>query len=343
MFKVGLDLGYGYVKGVNEEGRAVAFPSLVGDGYSRPLAGLFGSGTHDSTGNLHVVLSDHRGSREFFVGELARREGLNVSRAFDEDKITHPNTEVLLATAASLLSSDGAGPMHLVTGLPLEQYVHKRDALKEMLGRFNVSVRHKDSGPSKRVTFAKATIFPQAAGAIYYAVWDERHKYLVKGSYLGLVDVGFKTTDFIVFLMEDRLVLREDLSGTIPVGMSQLQIAADKLFSAKTGTKLDITELMRLVESGRLMFKGRELDFSTEIEDAKREISRSIKDRLKIVWGNKINFFHAVFLAGGGAVALEHLLSGLHPTTTVVKDARFANARGFLKVAEIESRRALVV
>jgi len=33
-----------------------------------------------------------------------------------------------------------------------------------------------------------------------------------------------------------------------------------------------------------------------EIEDRKRKLARSIKDHLKEVWGNKLNFFHSVFL-----------------------------------------------
>jgi len=343
MFKVGLDLGYGYVKGVNEVGRAVSFPSLVGEAYDRPLSGLFGADVSGAAANLHLAVSDGEGRRELFVGDLARREGRNVSFAFDEDKITHPNTKALLAAAGYLLFSQTPSPVHLVTGLPLEQYIHKRDEFRQMLGRLNFSVSHKDGGGTRNISFAKATVFPQAAGAVYHAIWDDRQRYLTKGNYLGLVDIGFKTTDFIVFLVEDRLVLREDLSGTIPVGMAQVQTAADRMFTSRTGSKLDVTELMWLAENERLVFKGREIDFSADIEGAKRELSRVIKDRLKVVWGNKLNFFHAVFSAGGGAVALEHLLSGLHPTTTVVKDARFANARGFLKVAEIEARRAAVV
>ena len=339
MFKIGLDLGYGYTKGVNEAGKEVLIPSLVCDGYNRPLAGLFGGGQGALKDNLHLVVSDGL-SFELFVGDLARREGRNISFAFDENKITHQTTRGLLAAAGYLLFPENIVPVHVVTGLPLEQYIHRKDEFKQMLSKFNVSIRHKDSQESKRISFAKATVFPQAAGAVYHAVWDERSKYLTKGSYLGLVDIGFKTTDFITFLMEDRLVLREDLSGTINAGISVIQAMADKLFTAKTGSKLDVPELMRLVDSGRLMFKGNELDFSSELEDAKWELSKNIKDRLKAVWGNKLNFFNNVFLAGGGAVTLEHILTDLHPNTITIKSPQFANAKGFLKVAEIEGRKA---
>lgn len=343
MFKIGLDLGYGYVKGVNEVGRTVSFPSLVGEAYDRPLSGLFGNHAVEAAGNLHLVVSDSEGKREFFAGDLARREGKNVSFAFDEDKMTHPNTKALLAAAGMLLFPQNTSPVHLVTGLPLEQYIHKRDEFRQMLGRLNFSVSHKDGGGVKQISFTKTTVFPQAAGAVYHTIWDDRQRYLTKGSYLGLVDIGFKTTDFIVFLVEDRLVLREDLSGTIPVGMSQMQTAADKLFTNRTGTKLDLAEQIRLVENGSLVYKGHVVDLNRDLEAVKQELGRAIKDRLKTVWGNKINFFHTVFLAGGGAVSLEQVLSNFHPTTVLVKDPRFANARGFLKVAEVEAKKAGLV
>lgn len=338
MFKIGLDLGYGYVKGVNQTGKEVSFPSLVCEGFDRPLSGLFGGFSGGGKDDLHLVVTGGIG-QEIFVGELARREGRNVSFAFDEDKITHPATQGLLAAAGYLLFPEGHVPVHLVTGLPLEQYIHKKDEFKQALDRFSVFVRHKEKRDVKNINFAKVTVFPQAAGAVYHAVWDDRSKYLVKGGYLGLVDIGFKTTDFIVFLVEDRLIMREDLSGTINAGVSVVQAAADKMFTVKTGGKLDVPELMRLMDSGRLTFKGQELDFSREIEAVKHDFAKTIKDRLKGTWGNKLDFFHSILLAGGGAAVLGRALAGLHPSAAVVKDPQFANAKGFLKVAEIEGRK----
>jgi len=338
VFKIGLDLGYGYVKGVNQTGKEVSFPSLVCEGFDRPLSGLFGGSSGDGENNLNLIVTDGA-AREIFVGELARREGRNVSFAFDEDKAAHPATQDLLAAAGYLLFPEGHVPVHLVTGLPLEQYIHKKDEFKQVLDRFSVFVRHKEGRNVKSIRFAKVTVFPQAAGAVYHAVWDDRSKYLVKGGYLGLVDIGFKTTDFIVFLVEDRLIMREDLSGTINAGVSAVQATVDKMFTAKTGGRLDVPELMRLVDSGRIAFKGEELEFSREIEAIKYDFAKTIKDRLKGTWGNKLNFFHSILLAGGGATALGRALIGLHPSAVIVRDPQFANARGFLKVAENEGRK----
>ena len=338
MFKIGLDLGYGYVKGINEAGRRIVFPSLVSAAYDRPLSVLFGGQKENPINNMHLVITNGD-KEEYFIGELARREGRNVSYAFDEDKINHPSTKALLAAASMLLFSEEDTPVHLVTGLPLEQFVKQKTEFENMLKNFKIIVSFKGDQKVKIIKFTRVTIFPQAAGAVYGAILDDIQKYFIPGSYIGLIDIGFKTTDFITFITEDKLVLREDLSGTINIGMAAINSAADKLFTQKTGSKLDIPELMRLISAGKIFYKGRELDFSRELSAVKMEIAQVIKDRIKVAWGSKIDFFNTVFLAGGGAKELQIGLSDTYEKTVLVKDPQFANARGFLKVAAIEEKK----
>jgi len=338
MFKVGIDLGYGYVKGVNEKGKQVLFPSLVGNAYDRVLAGLFGFNNNDRISNMHVVIMNGS-NEEYFVGELARREGKNVSYAFDEDKVNHPNTRVLLTASCLLLLPEEEVPVHIVSGLPLEQYVHKKEEFKDMLKNFKIMACFKGDERIRVIKFEKVTVFPQAAGAAYHAIIDDIQKYLIKGSYIGLIDIGFKTTDFIVFMVEDKLILREDMSGTIEVGMSVLNNAVDKIFTQRTGSKIDISELIRLINDGRIFYKGKELDFTKEIGALRGEIARVIKDKIKLIWGNKLDFFNTVFLAGGGAKELMPYMKDLYDNAVLIKDAQFANAKGFLKVAGLEEKK----
>jgi plasmid segregation protein ParM len=168
---------------------------------------------------------------------------------------------------------------------------------------------------------------------------DDLQKYLIKGSYIGLIDIGYRTTDYIVFVVDGKLSLREDLSGTLDIGMSQLSNAADKLFTQKTGSKLDIPELIQLVNEGSIFYRGKILNFEKELNEVKLEISRVIQDRIKAVWGSKLDFFNTIFLAGGGAVSLFDSLKNLYENTVLVKNSQFANAKGFLKVAELEEKK----
>jgi plasmid segregation actin-type ATPase ParM len=340
VFKIGLDLGYGYVKVVNEQGKTVLFPSLVGNAYQRNLVGLFDQNLNSLIENMHVVLRNEKEEQEeYFIGDLARREGRNVSYAFDENKINHPNTKAVLASASALLFPLNNEPVHIVSGLPLEQYIHQKDELKEMLKNFKAIVEFKGYNILKVVKFDRVTVFPQAAGAVYYAIMDDLQKYLIKGSYIGLIDIGYRTTDYIVFIVDGKLSLREDLSGTLDIGMSQLNNVADKLFTQKTGSKLDIPELIQLVSEGSIFYRGRVLNFEKELNEIKLEISRVIQDRIKAVWGSKIDFFNTIFLAGGGAVSLFESLKSLYENTVLIKNSQFANAKGFLKVAELEEKK----
>ena len=99
--------------------------------------------------------------------------------------------------------------VHLVTGLPLEQYTHKKEEFRNMLKSFRVTAYFKGVDLKKVISFDKVTIFPQAAGAVYSSIMDNLTSYLIQGSYLGLIDIGFRTTDIISFMVEDTLILRK--------------------------------------------------------------------------------------------------------------------------------------
>lgn len=345
MFKIGLDLGYDYVKGVNELKQQIIFQSIVGQAYQRKLVNLFNdehfqNDKKNILKNLHVALTyEDSTQQEYFLGDLARREGKNISYAFDDNKINHPNTRALLATATALLLPDNEDvPLHIVTGLPLEQYVHQKNSFKDMIKSLKVVVEFKDYKKLKIVKFNQVTIFPQAAAAVYSAVWHDIEKYIIPGSYIGLIDVGYKTTDYIVFYVsgEGGLILREDLSGTIDhLGMSNLTNVADKLFTQKTGSRLDIPELSLLVSNGNIFYKGQTITFAKELEFAKQELAKVIRDRIKAVWGNKLDFFNTVFIAGGGAKELYIHLKDINTKTELVKNYQTANAEGYLEVAKM--------
>jgi plasmid segregation protein ParM len=170
-----------------------------------------------------------------------------------------------------------------------------------MLKNFKVMVEMKGKGRVKIIRYDRVTPFLQAAGAVYHAIMGE-------------------------------LVLREDLSGTQDIGMSVLSNAVDRLFTGKTGSKLDIPELMHLVKQGSIFYRGREIVFKKEISAIKNEIARAIKDRVKVVWGNKLDFFHTIFMAGGDARQLKGAMDDLYNSIRVVRDGQMDNALGFLKV-----------
>lgn len=333
MYKIAIDLGYGYTKGIGENGKTVVFPSVVGPGKSRELADALGA-RNTGMDKLHVEFN----GTEYYVGELAIEESAHLSSAtLEENKINHEHTKILLATAAALLVPQGYRVYHLVTGLPLIDYIKQKVEFEKMLRSFEGEINFKGGpliGRKISIRFSEVTIFPQAAGAIYC----ERlmREIAESGQLTAVVDIGHKTTDFIVFRIKNGgLDLRADLSQTIDIGMSHVFTALQNEFHKRTRKRLSYSKLFMLYERPRLRFAGEELDFTDFIEEAKKSLARSIIDSIKTIWRDETDFIEKVYLAGGAAITLGPYLKNLHQVLVTIDDAQMANAKGFLKYAQL--------
>jgi plasmid segregation protein ParM len=341
LYKIAVDLGYGFTKGVNQDGKKIIIPSIVGPGRDRTMADILG-GNVEELDNLYVLIN----GEEYYVGKLAEEESLGASRTLDADKIKHPNTRVLLATAAALLlRGECRENIHLITGLPYADFALQRQELKEYIKSFQANVKFY-GGPlkdqSRKIKFNDVTIFPQAAGAIYTLLDNSMAKAIARsGKMISVVDIGYKTTDFVTFQGSESFKTRTDLSDTLNVGMNEMHRLITHAFKKKTGKRIDPMMVDELINNKVISFGGREIDFSAEIDMAYRAIARSIMDSVRQIWGDMSDFIEVVFITGGGAIALKKHLHQLHHHLQVAPDAQFANARGFLAVAEAAERKRL--
>lgn len=331
---IGLDLGFGYVKGVNSQNKKILFPSIVSIGFDRPLAGIFNS--NDVIENLHVKILDKTGENSYYVGNLAKREGFSNSFALDIDKYNQTEAKVLLSTATLLLSLDEGEPINLVTGLPLKQFQSYKKSFEEELKNYKAVISLPEYRLMKTIEFEKVTVFPQAAGAVYYTLLEDLDRYMLSDSYIVLIDIGFKTTDYIVFLVEDRPYFLADLSGTIDTGISNIFTAMEQVYTAKTGSNIDTADFITILNKGSIYFKGKYIDFSEEITALKKELAKLIEKRIYTSLKGIFDKVMVIFVAGGGGSDLYPYLKDVHTNVELVKDAQFANALGFLKVAEIQ-------
>ncbi|MHB8927062.1 MAG: ParM/StbA family protein, partial [Bacillota bacterium] len=125
--RVAVDLGYGFVKAVSENGKRVMFPSVVApDPGGKELAEALGSKPD------YAVTVEHGGrAARYLVGESAATVRNGV-RAWEGDQTEHHNTAILYATAIALLNV-GPGPVDLACGLPLTAYGSQRGGLASFL------------------------------------------------------------------------------------------------------------------------------------------------------------------------------------------------------------------
>lgn len=331
---IAVDIGYGYTKGINENNNKVVFPSLVTAGYDREMETILGAGIKDMD-SLHIKL----GNEEYFVGELARRSRL-ASVTLDSHKVEHKNTQILLAASAGLL---GEGEVYLVTGLPYEDFKHQKNKLIQTLRgkEFNISYFGGPfEGEKKFISVKDIIVFPQGAGALYASSDILYIQSLARsGKMVSIIDVGYKTTDIVTFEAGNSLTVRDDISGTIDAGVSDIEKAVLKRFFVQTGKRLDISKAAKIINDGGIDFKGEFLDLTDTIEKAKILLSSAIKDKVKIIWDDSSDFICKVYLAGGGALMLQNNLKELNGNTTTILDSQFANVKGFLEVGRNKFKR----
>ncbi|MCR4425009.1 MAG: ParM/StbA family protein [Firmicutes bacterium] len=339
VFKIGIDLGYGFVKGVDTIGSKLCFPSVVARGRKRQLTSLFGGAVKE----YEVVLN----GEAYAVGERALRGG-DATRAFGEDRYEHFSSPVLLATALAILTKGSGQPVHVATGLPLSYYAVHGERFRDMILRMadaRVEIPGLYEG-TRRLNIGDATIYPQAAGALWSYLFDENGRmtdpaYVAQGGLVGVVDIGYKTTDYLLADLAGLEIL-EELSGTINMGMSDIFKEVQSEIQGETGHVVDLLKVEGGVLTGRLWFMGREIDVAAKSERLGKRVAETIADRLMLAWRDQRRFLRCLYVAGGGAATLAHYLETGDSPVQCIPDPQYANARGFVCAAAVKERRAML-
>lgn len=339
---VSVDLGYGYVKAISSEGKRTLFPSLVGKGYDRGISSLFQDQANDIK-NIEVVYEDEN----YFVGELAK-ESRSVSRIFERERFSHVYTNILLNIAVQVVGSE-TDHVTVSTGLPLDFYQSQAKEFQESILGMQPVIEWKSgvlAGKQKRIHVDQAFVFPQGASAIFSALINHHGSFVYphlmdEGSLIALIDIGFRTTDFVVVEIQENgsFSPMAKLSGTIDEGVVNLHRDIRQAYKTKTGgADLNEFHMSRILRNGVIKYKGKEIDFKEIISASKKSIATNISDRLKSVWVEEADLFDAIFLAGGGGSLFESTIQPhFEGRLSIIKESQFANAIGYLRLGKLLS------
>lgn len=330
--KIAVDLGYGYVKAVNEYGRKIIFPSVVAtDPGGGAIADALG-------GRQDYAVKVRRDGREtsYLVGEAAVAAAWG-SRAWEENQALHENTGILLATAVALL--EPAGPVRLAVGLPLMTYGSQKRNLIEFLRGFSTEVLV-NGGRWFKVEFdPEIFVFPQGGGALYHSALNLdgslRDASLLSGNAVGVVDVGYRTTDYLVMRKGPRgLSVRPELSDSFDLGYSWVYQQMRQVLRTRIGRSLDLQRIEESVtrNDGLMTYKGEPIDLEPLEEEANTRLASLLAGRLKSVWGENLELVNHLIVAGGGGAKIFPHLQKLCGFATLAPDPVFANAMGYLAV-----------
>ncbi len=325
-----IDVGYGFTKALASPGggRSI-FPSAIAPARgSGDLAAALGGGTVQH--RMSVAIQGVE-LQEFLVGSAALAAGATRSWSADGDG----RQDYAVLVLAALAAVGASGLVDIALGLPLSVYLNKdeRRRLRDHIWGLRAAVSW-DGRASTTVEAASVKVLPQAVGAYYSALLGSDGARLA-GQMVGVVDIGYHTSDFLLLVPggDGVSVPDEARSGSLDAGMSQPIDAVRQYVSSKTGTPFAAPEGMieaALRNGGHLTVRGREIDVRSAYDEALRTLADRITSEIQRSWGQRIDFLSATLLAGGGG---QEVAPYLHlPAITVVEDPIYANAAGFLQM-----------
>ena len=325
---VGIDVGFGFTKAYNGK-NSVIFKSLIGDATDIQFQAALGESS--ATSNLHITLND----KTYFLGNYAELQSNIPEYTLDQEKLIEQFIRTL-AVAAVGICTEGTGPINVVTGLPVGYLKRDTKKLKEMIRGTHEITFHNRNGrdETRQVNIDKIHVIPQPIGSIFNLIFDDRGNITNKtlaNSKLGVVDIGFKTTDFSIF---DHLQYVERGSSTMDTGISKcFSVIANKL-RQESNINVELCRIFRFVESGMIKIKGKEYNISNLKKRVYTHSASAIAADLNRLWENDWDI-DSILLSGGGSVPLaEYLIPNIEGNVIPISrdiDARFNNVQGYCK------------
>lgn len=299
---VGVDFGYGFTKLVLEDEQRHMFPSAVAAIAPTMMTQL------NRVQEVDEVLVDRM---RYIVGERAigHTERFSTMHAM---WWTMPNYRALIAQAKKFIPDQAC----IVTGLPYEQYLAQQ-------GNSHVADTIKSGLRAQHVT-----VIPQGVGAYFSDPGLEHPRNKV-----ALVDIGTCTTEFVA--MTGHELISQGSSG-LRVGINDIFATVATELHPKLGRTVDPYEVERAFRGEEeLRTQGRAVNpdlITARVTQLAKEQASQLLAKMSDLWGPHAAAYESVLFCGGGASLLFPYLKSFREGATLLPDAQFANARGYLNV-----------
>ena len=323
--KLGIDVGYGYTKVVAAQ-YSIIFPSIVGP--AKELSFSLKEGMDSIGENVEYD------GEQYFVGEKARHSDVTYTlrtRSWIESKMYGAllTSAITRALNYSCAMSD-PDEVIVVSGLPVD---YMRDKTKA-----EDSVRKTCDGIGLRIS--GINIIPQPFGSFFDMFYD--HNGEIAGSAplfkrLGIVDIGYHTTDYI--LIEDAKHNIEKASGSVPSGAYEIyDIVARELKNIFDRDAVTAEEAEHCIKTKYFKVSGQNKDVSALVDRVLSQVGQKITGIIKSKW-SIVGEVDLVLLTGGGGALIQQHISSIAHTHFLITDPQMANARGYYKRSVLLERK----
>jgi len=329
---LGIDIGFGFTKATNGKDNVI-FKSIFGDAADIQFWADFGDDT--PTDYIHVTID----GKSYFIGDLAEQQSSVLHFTLDQEKLITQFVKILSLTVAGMFMKKGASvnvPINVVSGLPIGYFKENHERFNELLSGHHLITYHASDGreTNKEIYINKVRMLPQPMGSVLNMLMDEKGKIVDKdlaAQKIGVVDIGFRTTDFIVM---DRLRYIDRGSRTIDSGISKgFSIIANKL-REKAGVSVALYRLYRAAETGTIKMRGHGFAFSKVRDQVYSQLAAVIAGEIDRLWADDWDI-DTIILSGGGsrelAQYLQPLITGNVLPVDLSRDPRLNNVSGYFK------------
>lgn len=337
--RIAVDIGFGFVKVLNENGVKQSFPSVLAKRSDSALKGIIGGASDDYS--VQYWEEGENGSkvneRKVYVGEAAMTNG-GERKWDDKGKFNIEDLKVFITTAIGLVNPDNE-EIELCVGLPMGYYVEVRETLRDALGGLRAYVSIAGQKPVRQVKISSMFIFPQGAGAYYAAIYEingEIKDYELAGASVGVVDIGYRTVDYLVMGKGRKgITMIEGMYGSLEedgmnVAFQDIQKALLDEGVVKEEVGIIEIEKALLWFGGNLEYKTGDINITEYEARAYEERAEQIASKIKLKWGAEGNHLRKIFITGGGGEALYQMLSGKFEQAVLQVNPSHANCEGYL-------------
>jgi len=237
----------------------------------------------------------------------------------------------VLALAALTELTTGSAPFQIVTGLPVAFFSDKAQVSDRLVGFHQV----KRAGRSAQgFTVQTVKVIPQPFGALLDACLNDRGKVVDKalaGGRVGVIDCGGKTTNLLAV---NRLSEIGRKTASVNVGgWVAARMLADVLTDKCPGLSLRDHEITQAIIARQVTYYGETVDLTDVVDGILDSLAAQVVAEASQVWNGAAGL-SAILVSGGGALLLGDHIRRHFPHARVVADPVFANACGFLKLAQ---------
>lgn len=257
--------------------------------------------------NIHLEFNQT--GKQYFIGELAEKEGYLPTQNVKDSKITDTVERLLFA---AIFKVNKTKRVNIMLGVPYK--IFERKTLKDVKDKYEgrrVVMTDCTSDELKEIIINKISIYREADAALAY----HTRKLDKLDKPFGMVNVGFRSTEFCYF---DR----------------NFEYSNKKSATKEIGNKTSLEYVQKCLQSsdGKIMKELYEVDSSKEYKDLKDTgydiLKELLKQEMENLWINEDEM--EIVFAGG----TPYYHFGEDFEYEIMEEAHMATARGLSYVAK---------